>query len=198
MVCKFYFETREVTGMFVKEEDYLKVVEEKERYKNLITLNEEKILKELKEKDEEIEMLKEIVIDGGVNYSNLANLYNERQELKEELKEKINDLKALGSICNEQRVEIRESIEVSNYNFKEFEKKLKEKDEEIERLKKLNEPETQYEDWCELKYWFINSVTGQTNMYRQHMNYEDACELIGMDSDNWTEFNVVKYKKEVK
>jgi len=151
--------------------------------------------KELEKRDEEIERYKTIIIDNGINYDNLNNMFDEREELKKEnerLKERQKFLE-----CNN-----NELFSLTEYISKYIKDNTRRADvivaiEEMERLKNLYESEKQYEDWCELKYWYNDEKTNETKMYRQHMNYEDACELIGMDSDNWNEFNVVKYKKEV-
>ena len=150
---------------FIRVDDYLEVVMEKEVLENTIKmykLEHEKIEKGLKEKDEEIERLR-------------ISLNNSIKETCERNKELLKQDKKI------------EDLEKQN----EFYAK------EYERMKNLYEPEKQYEEWCELKYWYDDVKTGDIKMYRQHMNYEEACELIGMDSDNWNAFKVVKYKKEV-
>lgn len=206
--------------LIVNKEDYSKVVESKERHlRDLNTLgkicNEQKL--ELKEKDEEIEGLKKnierfnsshalsVAITTIDDYEKIVKEKDmEIKELERKLHVAVKDVSRHYHNSNYFENELKEAVKISNWNVEEAERKLKEKDKEIKRLNEkiveleLGFKETQYEEWCELKYWYVNIATGQTNMYRQHMNYEHACELIGMDSDNWTEFNVVKYKKEVK
>lgn len=206
-----------------KEEEIEGLKKNIERFKNshalsvaITTIDDyEKIVKEKDEKIEELERkLRVAEKDVSRHYHNSNFFENKVKELGKELallKNKENDIIdqineltnfiSVGNKYNKGKVGMRTSdacIELIKEKNEEIEKKnrlIKHLEEVVEEYRN-NSP--QYEEWCELKYWFINSVTGQTNMYRQHMNYEDACELIGMDSDNWIEFNVVKYKKEVK
>ncbi|QOR56259.1 hypothetical protein KNV66_gp44 [Bacillus phage DLc1] len=216
-ICENCYEAFRKVGLSKMKKDYLKVAEENNRYKNLVTLNEEKLLKELKEKDEKIEGLKKNIERFNSSHAlsvaittidDYEKIVKEKDDEIKELERKLHvsekDVARHYHNSNYFENELKEAVKISNWNVEEAERKLKEKDKEIKRLNEkiveleLGFKETQYEEWCELKYWYVNIATGQTNMYRQHMNYEDACELIGMDSDNWTEFNVVKYKKEVK
>lgn len=185
---------------FVEEIDYLKVVKEKEVLKrknktleqNLISktdqYNGEKENLKLREELSKIKEWEEL-------YKIQVNTLKEKDEEIENLKNKIHFCKIdkLTKFMSENYPEFA-GLQVSDVVVT----ILKNQSEEIVRLKNLYEPEKQYEEWCELKYWYEDVKTGTTKMFRQHMNYEEACELIGMDSDNWNEFNVVKYKKEVK
>lgn len=155
------FLTKEIVTT-VKEEDYLKVVEEKERH--------------------------------------------------------LTDLKTMSVICNEQRLELKEKDEEIKRLKKEWEdapyynwvrsdnhkRIIKGKDEEIERLYKLNrgylaenvklKNNSEYEELWTLKY--IYDVDGVVKECEQNgMLKEDAEELIGMDSDNWNHWSLTKEER---
>lgn len=115
-------------------EDYLKVVEEKERIENKLNS-----LKECKE-------------NTLARFRPVEEWRKENEKHVKELREKKNDLKTLGKICNEQRIELKEKDEVidklkielieSDQNCIELSEwidklklKDKEKEEEIESLK---------------------------------------------------------------
>ena len=176
---------KEVVVMY--KEDYLKVVESDKSKEelNIIYYNRIKQLEEeLKEKEETIEELVDTARNGMNRFDVMLNKMKEKDEEIRKIKE---NNEVLLSLIEKKNGEI-ERLENSNRKYCS----------ENERMKNLYEPEKQYEDWCELTYWWTAEKTGDANMFKQHMLYEDACELIGMDSDNWNEFNVLKYKKEVK
>lgn len=201
----------------VSEEDYLKVVMEKE-YLNIENME---MIQCIEGKQRTIECLHEIT-----------------EKMEKELKEKENDLKTLGEICNEQRLELEkwesdseEYVKAQIEIKKKYEDKLKEKDEEMgilysesmsmiqvieklkndnkhleETIKELRMEETE-ELWT-LRYVFEKSEEAILKEKRKNrpefpiskykevvqigMLKEDAEELIGMDSDNWIKYSLEK------
>lgn len=230
-------EVKDVFGKkYVSEEDYLRVVEEKEllkeshneRIKEICKIKEnnenwkkislktkQEFTKEINEKNKEIEGLKKELKEKDKEMEIIANEINfhnhEFRKLDKYIRNneiKINHLLIVDTIITE--VERQKSLiekandrvdsykEWYNNNVSEY-NKMEEKVKGLESLIEYYEKDQpQYEDYCELKYWYNDEKTGETKEFRQHMLYEDACELIGMDSDNWNEFNVVKYRREVK
>jgi len=186
MISRIYVSNSIVKGMFIKEEDYLKVVEEKDEAIKLSNWNVENYEKQLKEKEEEIEKLNNELIES-IKISNLNVKFYE-DKLKENDK-KIEILKEANKYCADcsgSRVHINKLEKENEYYAKEY-----------ERMKNLYEPEIQYEEWCTLSYSYEDNEFNK-KYFEQEMLLEDAYELIGMDSDNWRNFNVNKYKKEVK
>ncbi|WCR32919.1 hypothetical protein BC5_0006 [Bacillus phage BC-5] len=96
MKRKFYIDTDMVSGVFIKEEDYLKVVEERQEQSNLRSLAEErmeKLEKQLKNKTEQYEKEKE-KHNETVGESN--NYYVKAERLDKENKFHNNEFKRLG------------------------------------------------------------------------------------------------------
>jgi hypothetical protein len=190
MISRIYVYDSIVKGMFIKEEDYLKVVGEK---KNIEIRNKE-LEQNLIDKTEQYTKEKEIELGYYKDY--IICLEKEKREKDEEIG-KLKELnkiweKAYDSICETGEKEI---IKRGN-DIKELKKQNEYYAKEYERLKDLYEPEKQYEEWGALRYYYI--VDGEKKTYYQEMLLEDVYELIGMDSDNWIEFSVAKYEKEVK
>jgi len=202
-VMRFYFKGER----FVSETDFLKVVKEKE---NLEKVNG-KQLKRILELEKELE---ESIKISNYNYESYEMEIREKDKEIERLKDKLSCLEFNGKRKLKIKDNVLQEVKKQRNNYKkeierlkisldnylkeicERNKELLKQDKELERLKNLYEPKKKYEEWCELSYTY--SVDDTTKNVIQNMLLEDAFELIGMDSDNWVGFNVEKYKKEVK
>lgn len=160
----------------VREEDYLKVVEEK------------KILE--KKENDIIEQISELTrfISNGNKYNKGKVGMRTSDAVIEIIKEKDEEIEKL----KEENEYLVNSIK-SRKEVIDFLNSLFGKNESTEKI--CEEPI--YEEWCELIYVYKDNL-GNEKTVGQNMNFEDACELIGMDSDNWISFTVNKYRKEVK
>jgi len=187
----------------VKIEDYLKMVEEKENLEKYYEQEKElrkniednlhrvqnhlkSKVNECNERDKEIEKLNNELIES-IKISNLnVKFYEDNLKEKDKKIERLKEANKYCVDCSGSRVHINKLEKQNEYYAKEY-----------ERLKDLYEPEPQYEEWCTLSYSYEDNEFNK-KYFEQEMLLEDAYELIGMDSDNWRNFSVNKYKKEVK
>lgn len=160
----------------VREEDYLKVVKEKENLDTIIrqlNLNNLNYKEKIKEKDQEIEKLKQLLKFDGPTSMDISLAYH-----KKVIKEKEEEIQRLKKVI--------ESKDKTNNNLREEKQVLQDK---------LDEWEYVEERWT-LKYVFENSETKEIKEYEQNgMIKEDAEELIGMDSDNWNHYSLTKEER---
>ena len=180
----------------VVKDDYLKVVEElnrtKERLERVVEskdITNDKLRLAIKEKDEEIELLKTKETDiihqmsELTNFICVGNKYNKGRvgmrtsdAIIEIIEEKDGEIERL-------KINIEDRIELNNWNVKTL----------TEKINKLEDKYIEEELWT-LKY--IYDVNGVVKEYEQNgMIKEDAEELIGMDSDNWNHWSLTKEER---
>ncbi|ASU04095.1 hypothetical protein [Bacillus phage Juan] len=168
-------------GSWVNEEDYLRVVEEKELYKENLTRVQNHLqikVQECKEKDVEIINMK-------INYRNSYKEFEKELEIRDEKIERENE--------NYLRMnkKLNECYEIIKEKDHEIKRKSKTIDNLMKQLIKLEEKEEQL---YTLKY--IYEAEGVVKEYEQNgMLKEDAEELIGMDSDNWNHWSLTKEER---
>lgn len=167
----------------VREEDYLKVVEDNNYLLKTFNGRYETFKKEMKEKDEKIEkqrkQIKHEIEVGNMYYNEKEEQIKKLKEKDEEIEKKRNDLKTLGEICNEQRIEIQELKEINKTLYNSL-------------------PETEEETWT-LSYSYLAADGITIRNYKQSgLLKEEYEEMYGMDSDNWLSHSLVKDRKEVK
>ncbi|QWT50649.1 hypothetical protein DLn1_00006 [Bacillus phage DLn1] len=191
MVCKFYFETKEVTGMFIKEEDYLKVVEENKYLKQQDKERETTINnyeKSLREKDEEIKRLKETS----------KNIDDRRIECELYI-EKINkgfiqqELIRLGNFCVDNNIgkSRGNTVDCVISHIVNIQKEIKELKNKITCLEFGIEEK---EELWSLEYVYEKEGI-RKNVILDPQPLEGIHELVGMDCDNWVSWTI---EKEVK
>lgn len=211
--------------LVVKEEDYLKVVEEGERLKLNIERWEEISIKtkqnftsEINKKNEEINSLKERLKGKTEQYEKekdehnktvgeLNKYYIKSESLKKELKNKDEEIDNLIDKVNEldkenQGLSIRcESLEeeVEELRDKVLHGKeiIEGKQRTIDYLNKFIEINEKEETYT-LSYSYLGTDGVTIKNYRQSgLLKEEYEEMYGMDSDNWLSHSLVKDRKEV-
>jgi len=220
MISRIYVSNSIVKGMFIKEEDYLKVVEEKENVEKYYE-KEKELRKNIEDNlhrvqnhlqckvnecNERDEVINKLVVKKEHYKDYIKCLEKEKREKDGEI-ERLKEANKYCADCSGSRVHInkleKELKEMTKHKDKTFlrvlelEKQNEYYAKEYERLKNLYEPEIQYEEWCWLYYEF-KLTNGNVKPVKQEMLVEDAHELIGMDSDNWRFYSIQKFKKGVK
>lgn len=181
----------------VKEEDYLKVVGEKELYKNKFetVMYDDSYLKKIEKLEKELEELKykeNDIIDQMSELTNFICVGNKHNKGKvgmrtsdaviEIIKEKDEEIKRL-EVENDN---LRNDLSFKNNRIKGLEERI--------NCLELGIKEEEEELWClEYIYCDCNGFKKIVNIGPQPL--EEIHELVGMDCDNWVSW---KIEKEVK
>lgn len=170
----------------VVKEDYLKVVKEKELYKNKFekVMNDDTYLKTIERLEKELKELKRINME--------LYTYSGKEELEKIIKEKDEEIK----ILKEESEEYVKSQIIIKDNYK---NKIKEKDKEIERLKeKITCLEFGLEKDDE-ELWILEYIYEKEgvrkNVILDPQPLEEIHELVGMDCDNWISWSINRVKE---